>query len=148
MVGACYKERIAHRARPSIIFRPDVDFRVDRQSCDELPAHPELQTGLGRINNETRTLDRVGQIVARYPFRTTCGSGHSARRRKLPLTGRKGQIVRIARIGKLVPLGELSKTDIKEVRNQVGDDWRTWTSLRQYVLKAGDLRDDRRELLV
>ena len=34
------------------------------------------------------------------------------------------------------------------MRDKVGDDRRARTSLRQRVLEAGDLRDDRRDLLV
>ena len=61
---------------------------------------------------------------------------------------RERQVIRIPGIGDLVLLGELSKPDIEDVRDQIGDDWRTGAALRKRIFEARDLRDDRRNFVI
>ena len=61
---------------------------------------------------------------------------------------REGQVARIPGIGDLVLLGELSKSDVEYVCNQIGDDRRTGAALRKRILEARNLGDDRCDLVI
>ncbi len=75
-----------------------------------------------------------------------CARGNGSRKRALAC--RECQVVGVARIGELVLLGELGKPDVEKVADQVGNDRRARAALRERVLEARDLRDDRRDLLI
>src|SRR5437588_5950039 len=82
---------------------------------------------------------RVGAVLARRAADVG---------RKFSLVRRKRQVVGITRVGASCLCGELHQPDVEDVGYQIRDDRRARAALRQRIVMAGDLRDDRSDLVI